>query len=141
MRIGPNDKFNIFFSFLAQINMSAVVDEINDKHMGPWAELCQTDKTENTPLTPYMDEELLHYNHLNLSNEKLKNTGYNLRVPIMTTDKIEEVIYDIPDRLGVDINFFFWFADNQRFHRTKITAKINDTLMLEHPNHQSLAIT
>lgn len=71
--------------------MSAVVDEINDKHMGPWAELCEIDKTENTPLTPYMDEELLHYNHLNLSNEKLKNTGYNLRVPIMTAEKIEEV--------------------------------------------------
>lgn len=71
--------------------MSAVVDEINDKHMGPWAELCQADKTENTPLTPYMDEELLHYNHLHLSNEKLKNSGYNLRVPKITTEKIEEV--------------------------------------------------
>lgn len=81
----------VLFLFLRQINMSGVVDEINDKHLGPWAELCQTDKTENTPLTPYMDEELLHYNHLNMSNEKLKSTGYNLRVPIMTTEKIEEV--------------------------------------------------
>lgn len=71
--------------------MFAVVDEINDKHMGPWAELCQTDNTENSPLTPYMDEESLHYNHLNLSNEKLKNIGYELKVPIMNTEKIEEV--------------------------------------------------
>lgn len=71
--------------------MSAVVDEINDKHLGPWAELCQTDSTEKTPLTPYLDEELLHYKHLNLSNEKLKNIGYNLLVPIMNTEKIEEV--------------------------------------------------
>lgn len=71
--------------------MSAVVDEINDKHLDPWAELCRADKTENTPLTPYMDEELLHYNHLYLCNEKLKNIGYDLRVPTMTMEKIEEV--------------------------------------------------
>lgn len=71
--------------------MTSVVEEINDKHMGPWAELCQTDHTENTPLTPYMDEELLYYKHLNLSNEKLKELGYSLRVPCVTRDKIEEV--------------------------------------------------
>lgn len=109
--------------------MSGVVEEINDKHLGPWAELCQTDRTENTPLTPYMDEELLHYNHLNVSNEKLKNTGYNLRVPIMTTGKIEEVSYWISMLYAVCILQFHSFADNQRFHRTEITAKIDDALM------------
>lgn len=74
-----------------QLKMSAVVEEINDKHMGPWAELCETDHTENTPLTPYMDEELLYYKHLSLSNEKLKELGYSLRVPYVTRDKLEEV--------------------------------------------------
>lgn len=113
-----------------QINMSAVVDEINDKHLGPWAELCQTDKTENTPLTPYMDEELLHYNHLNMSNEKLKSSGYNLRVPIMTTEKIEEVVlsYWISYMQYAFLQFLS-FADNQRFYRTETTAKIDDALM------------
>lgn len=71
--------------------MSVVVDEINDKHMGPWAELCQIDKTENTPLTPYMDAELLYRNDLNLSNDKLKSFGYQLLVPRFTKEKVEEV--------------------------------------------------
>lgn len=71
--------------------MSAVIEEINDKHMGPWAELCQIDNTENTPLTPYMDQELLYYKHLNLTNSKLKDTGFRLRVPYVTKERIEEV--------------------------------------------------
>lgn len=85
------DYWGVVLSNLTKLNMSAVVEEINDKHLGPWAELCQTDQTENTPLTPYMDEELLYFKHLNLSNEKLKNIGYTLRVPNVTSEKIEEV--------------------------------------------------
>lgn len=73
--------------------MSAVVEEINDKHMTPWAELCQVDDTEHTPLTPYMDEELLRFKHLNVSNQKLKDFRYDLRVPRVTREKIEEVIH------------------------------------------------
>lgn len=75
------------------MNITAVVEEINDKHMGPWAELCQIDHTEHTPLTPYMDEELLRFKHLNVSNQKLKDFRYNLRVPHMNREKIEEVIF------------------------------------------------
>lgn len=71
--------------------MQAVVEEINDKHLGPWAELVRHDNTENTPLTPYMDEELLYYKFINLSNEKLKDTGYKLKVPFVTKEKVEEV--------------------------------------------------
>lgn len=74
--------------------MQAVIEEINDKHLGPWAELIQHDGTENTPLTPYMDEELLYYKFLYLSNDKLKDTGYKLKVPFLTREKIEEVITD-----------------------------------------------
>lgn len=73
-----------------------IVEEINDKHMAPWAEICLRDKTENTPLTPFMDAELIQHCHLNLSNEKLKSTGYRLKMPILTQESIEEVhILDI----------------------------------------------
>lgn len=68
-----------------------IVEEINEKHMGPWAEMCMKDNTENTPITPFMDAELLQNCHLNLSNEKLMATGYRLTVPILTQESIEEV--------------------------------------------------
>ena len=71
--------------------MDEVVEEINDKHMGPWLEICQKDGIENTPLTPYMDEELLFHKHLNLDNGKLKQAGYVLRVPTVKRESIEEV--------------------------------------------------
>lgn len=70
-----------------------IVEEINDKHMAPWAEICLRDKTENTPLSPFMDAELIQHCHLNLSNEKLKSTGYRLKMPIFIQESIEEVKY------------------------------------------------
>lgn len=69
-----------------------IVEEINEKHMGPWAEICVKDKTENTPLTPFMDAELLQNCHLSLSNDKLKAAGYRLTMPILLQESIEEVI-------------------------------------------------
>lgn len=96
--------------------MAVVVDEINDKHMGPWAKLCQMDKTDNTPLTPFLDAELLHHNHLNLSNEKLKSFGYQLHVPTMSQDKIEEVYLHVSSVLKkfsylISMSLVFSFFD------------------------------
>lgn len=73
-----------FLFLLQKIPTSVIVEEINDKHMAPWAEICLRDNTENTPLTPFMDGELIQNCHLNLSNDKLKETGYRLKVPILT---------------------------------------------------------
>lgn len=88
------DYWGVVMSNVTKVNMSYVISEINDKHMGPWAEVCQIDGVQNTPLTPYMDEELLFHKHLNLDNSKLKSIGYELRVPKLTAEKIEEVIKD-----------------------------------------------
>lgn len=88
------DYWGVMMSSITKIDMSGAVEEINDKHMGPWAEFCRIDHIENTPLTPYMDEELLYHKHLNLDNSKLKSTGYQLRVPNLNREKIEEIISD-----------------------------------------------
>lgn len=77
-----------------------IVEEINEKHMGPWAEMCSKD-AENTPITPFMDAELLQNCHLNLSNEKLKATGYRLTMPILTQESIEKVSFN---RFHIQIN-------------------------------------
>lgn len=74
-----------------KISTTVIVEEINDKHMAPWAEICLADNTENTPLTPFMDGELIQHSHLNLSNEKLKSTGYRLKMPILIQEYVEEV--------------------------------------------------
>ena len=36
--------------------MSTVVEDINDKHMKPWADACTRDDITNTPLNPFLDQ-------------------------------------------------------------------------------------
>ena len=36
--------------------MTSVVEDINDKHMKPWADACTRDSIKNTPLNPFIDQ-------------------------------------------------------------------------------------
>ena len=40
--------------------MTSVVEDINDKHMAPWAEACTRDGIKNTPLNPFLDQVSLY---------------------------------------------------------------------------------
>jgi len=71
--------------------MSSVVEEGNDKHLGPWAEACAAGGVENTPLTPYMEQEVLLHKHLFLDGSKLRSLGFNLTKPKVTKDSLKEV--------------------------------------------------
>ncbi|XP_076239585.1 uncharacterized protein LOC143182469 isoform X2 [Calliopsis andreniformis] len=75
-------------------DMSSVVEEVNDKHMGPWAEACNKDGVENSPLSPYIDQELLYNKHLYLQPGKLSNTGFTYLYPKLTKDALREVLDD-----------------------------------------------
>lgn len=70
------------------------MDDINDKHLEPWAKLIQKDNISNTPLTPYMHQEHLHHQHLYLCNKRMKMFGYQLKVPIMQKEHLEVIIKD-----------------------------------------------
>ncbi|KAH8330386.1 hypothetical protein KR067_002021, partial [Drosophila pandora] len=88
------DYFGIVMSNLTKLYPTDTVGEINDKHMGPWAEICQRSGIDNTPLTPYLDEEQLHHKHLYLDNTKLKDFGYVLQHPKVTRELLMEMIND-----------------------------------------------
>ncbi|XP_033726347.1 uncharacterized protein LOC117315975 isoform X2 [Pecten maximus] len=82
------------FSNLAKVNMTSVVEEINDKHMTPWAAACQTDDVSNTPLNPFIDEELLYNKHLFLEGKKLLDTGFIYQIPAPRLDHLREMLED-----------------------------------------------
>nr|CAD7461895.1 unnamed protein product [Timema tahoe] len=86
-----HDYWGKALSTVCKTDMVSVVEEVNDKHMGPWAEACSLDGVENTPLTPYIDQELLYNKHLYLDGSKLERTGYTLTVPCLTKERLEEV--------------------------------------------------
>ncbi|XP_037814526.1 uncharacterized protein LOC119605470 [Lucilia sericata] len=88
------DYFGIVMSNLTKLSLSDTVSEINDKHLSPWAEICQQNGLTNTPLTPYLDEEQLYHKHLNLDNTKLKEFGYQLKHPKVTTDLVKAMVDD-----------------------------------------------
>ena len=51
-------------SNVARLKLSDVVDEANETHMAPWAEMCREKGVTNTHLSPYIHKELLGHNHL-----------------------------------------------------------------------------
>ena len=54
-------------SAFARLNMDHVVDEVNDETLDPWADLQQDAGISNsTPLTPFMEKELLRDTDLSL---------------------------------------------------------------------------
>lgn len=93
------DIFNIKVDYYGTLVSSCIdiedaVEEANDRHLVPWAEACRRDHIENTPLSPHMDAILLQHKHLNLDGSKLKNLGFELNTPRLTTAKIKEIIDD-----------------------------------------------
>ncbi|XP_017885506.1 uncharacterized protein LOC108628246 [Ceratina calcarata] len=89
-----HDYWGTALSKLAKTDMSSIVEEVNDKHMGPWAEACNKDGVENSPLSPYIDQELLYNKHLYLQTGKLESTGFIHQYPKLTKDALKEVLDD-----------------------------------------------
>jgi nucleoside-diphosphate-sugar epimerase len=77
-------------SNMAKLNMKGVTEEINDKHLKPWSELCKAHGITNTPLTPYLDQELLYNNSLSVDGSKIQSTGFTYDVPEVTEGLLRE---------------------------------------------------
>ncbi|XP_078328900.1 uncharacterized protein LOC111113719 [Crassostrea virginica] len=81
-------------SNMARVNMTSIVEDINDRHMKPWAEACQRDGIDNTPLNPFIDQELLYNKNLALDSAKLKGTGFTYSIPELKIDSLREILDD-----------------------------------------------
>jgi len=79
-------------SQVAKLKMKEVTEEVNDKHLKPWSELCKKDGILNTPLTPYLDIELLYNNHLSVDGSKIEKTGFKYDYPQVTEELLRESV-------------------------------------------------
>jgi len=87
-------------SQVAKLNMKNVTEEVNDKHLRPWSELCKKENITNTPLTPYLDIELLYNNHLSVDGTKIEKTGFKYDYPQMTEQLLrDQVDYYVKQKL------------------------------------------
>jgi len=74
------------------VAMKAVAETANEKHLKPWSELCKSKGILNTPLTPYLDEELLYNNSFSVDGTKITKTGFTYKYPQVTEVLLRETI-------------------------------------------------
>ncbi|KAK6617539.1 hypothetical protein RUM44_005127 [Polyplax serrata] len=86
-----HDYWGTAISSIAKADLTNAVEEVNEKHLAPWAEICSRDGVLNTPLSPYIDKELLANKNLFLNGSKLKDLGFTYSVPIVTAEQLKEV--------------------------------------------------
>ncbi|CCI43803.1 unnamed protein product [Albugo candida] len=86
-------------SGLARVRLPEVVNDANDKHMRPWSELCMEHGVTNTPLTPYIDKELLQHTPLHIDGSAIeRETGFEYTHPNVETDEIRDIVQQMIDQ-------------------------------------------
>jgi nucleoside-diphosphate-sugar epimerase len=92
--------FGGMMSNLAKMNFKGVTEEVNDKHLKPWSELCKNASIVNTPLTPYLDQEVLYNNSLSIDGSAVEELGFKYDHPEVNEALIREQIdYFIAQKL------------------------------------------
>ncbi|KAK8397276.1 hypothetical protein O3P69_004762 [Scylla paramamosain] len=96
-----SDIFNInydywgnVFSKLAKTDTLGLVTDVNDKHLEPWAAVCSAGGLENTPLTPYIDQDSVQCSHLHLDGSKLRSEGFTYTFSKPTKELLVEILRD-----------------------------------------------
>jgi len=82
----------LIISNLAKVNIKLVAEQANDKHLKPWSEVCKKHGIVNTPLTPYIDPELLYENSLSIDGSAVEATGFKYEYPELTEALVREQI-------------------------------------------------
>ncbi|XP_066945840.1 uncharacterized protein [Macrobrachium rosenbergii] len=87
-----HDYWGNTLSTVASNDALDLVSEINEKHLAPWAAVCSAGGLDNTPLTPYIDQDSVHHKHLHLDGSKIRNEGFTYAVPKPTLENLLEVL-------------------------------------------------
>jgi len=84
--------YGSIMSSMASVSMKSITEEANDKHLKPWSDLCKKAGISNTPLTPYLDPELLYNNSLSVDGSAIEATGFKYDHPELTEAGCREII-------------------------------------------------
>lgn len=74
----------------AKLSMDKIAKEVNDKHVAPWSQMTKAAGIAITPLSPYLDQELLYKKHLAIDGSAIEKTGFKYEVPNLTEEKLRE---------------------------------------------------
>jgi len=88
---------NMKSKLATSVAMKTVAETVNEKHLKPWSDLCKSKDIVNTPLTPYLDEELLYNNETSVDGSKIKSTGFEYKHPKVEESTLRETIQGFID--------------------------------------------
>jgi len=74
------------------LSIKTLTEEVNDKHLKPWSDLCKKANITNSPLTPYLDPELLYNNPLSVDGTAIESTGFSYDHSELKTEHFREMI-------------------------------------------------
>jgi len=74
------------------VSLKAIAEEANDKHLKPWSDLCKEQGITSTPLSPYIDQELLYDNSLSVSGAAIEKTGFKYSHPQLAKADFLEIM-------------------------------------------------
>lgn len=78
-------------SNLAKLNLSGVAADSNDKHVPAFTQLCSKHRILNTPVSPFIDQELLRDNHLSVDGTAItKATSFRYTKPTASLELVRE---------------------------------------------------
>lgn len=90
----------------AKVNLGGVTEEVNDRHLQPWSDICKEKGITNTNLTPYLDKELLANHPLSVDGSKIESTGFTYNHPKVTKDLLLAVLKDFVSTKTFPEGFF-----------------------------------
>jgi len=86
------DFYSGIVSNLAQLKLDHVAEEANDKHVPGWTKICQAHKILNTPLSPYIDKELLKNNPLWVDGSAITKAGFAYKQGAISKASLKVII-------------------------------------------------
>jgi len=98
--------FGIKTSFLNALKMAGaaamgtkfLVGFANDEHLKPFSDACKKYGIADTPLTPYLDEELIKDQAVAVDGSKIEKLGFTYDVPKVTPDALKAVLDDFIEK-------------------------------------------
>jgi len=74
------------------VGLKTIAETANEKHLKPWSELCKKSGIASTPLSPYVDPELIKNNALSIDGSAIEKEGFTYDHPNLNKTHFQEIM-------------------------------------------------
>jgi len=74
------------------VGLKGIAETANEKHLKPWSDLCKKSGITSTPLSPYVDPELIKNTPLSIDGSAIEGKGFKYDFPQLKKEHYEEIM-------------------------------------------------